>query len=86
MLCVCYVYHRSIISYIVQQYHYASDMITTESSFFSFGDMIAARLEKMRVAIFEPESSTIELALPQYDKSPITDTLELDEVQKRKRL
>ncbi len=82
MLCVCYVYHRSIISYIVQQYHYASDMITTESSFFSFGDMIAARLEKMRVAIFEPESSTIELALPQYDKSPITDTLELDEVKK----
>ncbi len=83
MLCVCYVYHKSIITYIVQQYHYASDMITTQYSFFSFGDMIADQLEKMRIAIFELESSTIELALPQYNQSPITDTLELDEIKNK---
>lgn len=63
MLCVCYVYNKSIISYIVQQYHYASDMVGTTYSFFSFGDMIAEQLEKMRVAIFEGEFHATEDAL-----------------------
>ncbi|TLD82818.1 SGNH/GDSL hydrolase family protein [Helicobacter trogontum] len=81
MLCVCYVYHKSIIAYIVQQYHYASNMIASESPFFSFGNIIASGLEKMRVAIFEAESNTIELALPQYDESHMTHILELNEIK-----
>lgn len=53
MLCVCYVYHKSIIAYIVQQYHRASDMILFEDSLFSIGDSIAQNLENVRVSLFE---------------------------------
>ncbi len=53
MVVVCYVLHKSIISYIVQKYHYADNMINMESSFFAFGDSIANNIEQIRVSIFD---------------------------------
>ena len=64
MIFVCYVYHKSILAYVVQQYHYASDMLILQIPFFSFGDTLANRLESMRIALFE--SNEVDFLLPQY--------------------
>lgn len=72
MIFVCYVYHKSILSYIVQQYHYASDMLILQIPFFSFGDTLANKLESIRLALFE--SNETELLLPQYSHSNPTQT------------
>ncbi len=50
---LCYVFHKSIVSYIVQQYHYGSDMISMESNFFVIGDVIAKNIDEVRIYLFE---------------------------------
>ena len=67
MIFVCYVYHKSIISYIIQHYHYTSDMLISQMPFFAFGDTLANKIESMRLSLFE--SNTSDLLLPQYSHS-----------------
>ncbi len=77
MLPVCYVYHKSILSYIVQQYHYASDMLVIQNPFFTLGDTISQSIENLRLTLFESDIQALESPLPQEIESPITPTIEL---------
>lgn len=53
MILVCYVYNKSILSYVVQQYHYASDMISVQMPFFEMGDTLANEIESIRLSLFD---------------------------------
>lgn len=53
MILVCYVYHKSILSYITQQYHIVSDTPITQTPLFEPASLIAQSLESLRVALFE---------------------------------